>query len=310
MVKELSLVTPFFNEEENIEELCRAVDAYAKGKPFKIEMILVDDGSIDNSVAILKEQKLENITAKLVKLSKNYGSHVAIRAGINSATTEYCMFFSADLQEPVEIIGQMVDELELGYDYVCARKKVTGTGYLERNFSNLYSVLVRKLAVKSFPTGGVNNILFNNKIKENLERQAERNSSIFLQIIDMGYKMGIVDVEYGVRKRGTSKWTLGKRIKLLIDSFVSFSFFPIRLVTAVGFFLFFCGVFTGLLAVIIKFFHLMPLAMGWPTLISIIAMGFGITNISLGIIAEYMWRTYDYTRSRAVYLVDETIKLG
>ena len=151
--------------------------------------------------------------------------------------------------------------------------------------------------------------MFNAKIRDNLNRHIEANSSIFLQILNMGYRFTLITCNYKERAKGKSKWTLGKKVKLFIDSFVAFSFAPIRFISVLGILLAVLGFLFGLSVVIIRLFHLYPLSLGWPTLVSVLTIGFGITNISLGIIAEYLWRTLDAARDRPVFLIDEEIPL-
>jgi len=306
---DISVIIPFLNEEENINDLCITLDNYANGKPYKIEAIFIDDGSIDRSVEILGEYKFSSIWAKIICLSKNYGSHAALRAGVSRAAGEYCMFFSADLQEPVNLIGLLYEKVTSGYDLVGVQKGYVKVSFFEKIFSKLYAMLMRKFAVKTYPDNGINNVIFNNKIREQLNKNIELNSSIFLQILNMGYRFTTITCDYDDRKKGKSKWTLNKKIKLFIDSFISFSFAPIRFISILGFLMAIPGFIFAFIILIIRLFNIYPLAIGWPTLISILMIGFGITNISLGIIAEYLWRTLDASRGRPLFIIDREIEL-
>jgi dolichol-phosphate mannosyltransferase len=137
-----------------------------------------------------------------------------------------------------------------------------------------------------------------------VNKNVEANSSIFLQILGLGFRQESISYKKRERQTGVSKWTLSKKIKLFIDSFVAFSYAPIRFVTIVGIIFFIVGMIWTLYIVIRKIFF-QDLAAGWPALMSILMIGFGITNISLGIIAEYLWRTLDASRKRQVYIIDE-----
>ena len=165
---------------------------------------------------------------------------------------------------------------------------------------------MRKYAVKEFESGGINSIMMNQKMLDALNQNIESNSSIVLQILSYGYKHITISLEYHARSGGKSKWTLSKKIKLFIDSFVAFSFTPIRLVSLTGIVMFLIGCIIGAVAIINKLVNpLVPI--GYSTIASILALGFGITNISLGIIAEYLWRTYDAARKRPVFLISDVI---
>ena len=306
---DISVIIPFLNEEDNMIDLCTTLDQYSAGKNYKVEAIFVDDGSTDKSVEILQKYNFSFIYAKMIKLSKNFGSHAAIRAGVSKATGMYTMFFSADLQEPVELIGLLYEKIKEGYDLVGVQKGEVRVSLFEKMFSRIYAKLMQKYAVNSFPNGGINNVIFNEKVRNELNKNIELNSSIFLQILNIGFKFSPITCDYIERAKGKSKWTLGKKIKLFIDSFVSFTFAPIRFISIIGILLSLLGFIFALFLIIVRIFNIFPLSMGWPTLISILMICFGITNISLGIIAEYLWRTLDASRSRPLFIIDEEIVL-
>ena len=166
---------------------------------------------------------------------------------------------------------------------------------------------MQKYALSSYPDKGFDIVLFSKKVQQNLNSNIESNSSIFLQILSLGYKQTTVSYDKKARKVGKSKWTLSKKIKLFIDSFIAFSYAPIRLVSIIGISFFVIGFVWSVYLVSRKLF-LNDLASGWPALYSTLLLGFGITNISLGIIAEYLWRTLDSSRKRPVFIIDEIIE--
>lgn len=309
MKADISVITPVFNEAENVEDLCLALDEYAKDKPYKLELIFVDDGSSDNSFKKVSTYPFKNAVAKAVALSKNYGSHAAIRAGLTQATGKYSMFFSADLQEPVELIGMLYDKMQEGYDIVYVQKRKTETSKSEGILSKLFARLTRKYAVQNFPPGGVNNLMCTEKIRNLVNERIEPNSSIFLQIMDMGFHHTIIDCDYVARQKGKSKWTFGRKIKMFIDSFVSFSFAPIRAVTIIGLIFSFIGIVYAIYIVVMKLFNFHTFAAGFPTLIAVVLVGFGLTNIAIGVIAEYLWRTFDAARNKQVFIIDKTVDI-
>lgn len=306
--KGMSIIVPFLNEEEGIELFCTEFDKYVGTLSFPIEVVFVNDGSTDKSVELIRKQTFTNIAkVQIIDLSKNYGSHAAIRAGVSKASYDICTWLGSDLQEPLELIPLSYEKITgEGYDAVYVEKKSVGVSAANRAFSKMYSKMMQKYAVKSYSSGGTSTIVFNGKIKKFLNDNIEGNSSIMLQIMDAGFKYFNVSLDYKERAAGASKWTLQKKIKLLIDSFVSFSFMPIRLVSIIGVLMFVIGVFVGVFSVINKLVN-PDVPMGYSTLISIMAMGFGITNISLGIIAEYLWRAYDAARRRPVFIISEEI---
>lgn len=301
---EISVVIPFLNEAENIPDLIAAFEAFAPTLDVPIEVVFVDDGSTDESVSILERTQFQNFSAQIVRLSRNYGSHPAVRAGFSVAKAPNCVWLGADLQEPLEIIRMGYEKIRAGYDLVCVQKRSVQVSASEGVFSRLYSKLIRRYAIADYPERGVNTIFFNEKIKAQLNRNPEANSSVVLQCLSMGFRQTVIDVDYVERKRGVSKWSFAKKLKLMIDSFVAFSYFPIRMVSVMGFLFALIGGLVALYVVVVKVSGVAEVTLGWPSLLSILMIGFGLTNISLGIIAEYLWRTLDASRNRPAYLID------
>lgn len=306
----ISVIIPFLNEEENVAALVAALDRYFSAKKqYEAEVIFVNDGSTDNSVSILRQQAHVHYSARIVSFSRNFGSHAALRAGIQHASGDYVTFMYADLQDPLELIDRMADAATSGKgDIIWATRNSTDNGFAEQTFSKLYSGLMKKYVSKAYPAKGFDIVLFSRKVAALLNANMESNSSIFLQILTLGFRQDFIFYDKQPRQKGKSKWTLSKKIKLFIDSFIAFSYAPIRFVTAVGIFLFILGIAFSAYLIIRKLVY-NDLESGWPMLISILMLGFGITNISLGIIAEYLWRTLDSARKRPVFIIDEVIDL-
>ncbi len=306
----MSIIVPFLNEEEGIHLFCEKIDEYAGRVDFDLEIIFVDDGSTDRSVEMLKEYEFKNIiSSKIVRLSKNYGSHAAIRAGLTKAGYDICTWLGSDLQEPFELLEQSYKMIvQDSCDAVYVEKKSVEVSFFNRLFSKIYSGLMRRFAVKSYSSSGISTIVFNRKIKDHLNGNIEANSSIMLQIMNAGFRYQLISLEYGKRAAGSSKWTLSKKIKLFIDSFVAFSFMPVRLISIMGILIFMTGILFGIISIVLKCTDPGRLV-GIYVLICVFGLGFGITNISLGIIAEYLWRAYDAARKRPVFIISDVVDL-
>jgi len=306
----ITIIVPFLNEAASIPALVDALNKYAdQCEHFDIELIFVNDGSNDDSANLLMQSKHIYYKAKLISFSKNFGSHAALRAGILHSTGDFITFMYADLQDPVTLIDELYQKCKEGSEIVWAVRNQTDNGFAERTFSKFYSSLMRKYAISSYPEKGFDIVMFSTKIKKILNESIEANSSIFLQILTLGYKQDTIGYEKAARKFGKSKWTLSKKIKLFIDSFVSFSFAPIRLVSIMGFVIFLIGLIWSCYILFRKFIF-NDLESGWPTIICVLLLGFGITNMSVGILAEYTWRTLDASRKRSVFLIDEVKQLN
>ena len=307
----ISIIIPFLNEEENIVSLVTTLSDYFETETrFEVEVIFVNDGSTDNSKKLLTEQNHKNYSSKIISFSKNFGSHAALRAGIMNATGDYVTFMYADLQDPIQLISQLYDKIQEGNkEIIWATRNTTNNGFFESSFSKIYSSLMKKYVSNSYPEKGFDIVMFSNKVTKVINQNIEANSSIFLQILTLGFHQDFIFYDKQPREKGKSKWTLAKKIKLFIDSFVAFSYAPIRFVTIIGICLFFSGIGFSLYLFTRKMLY-NDLVSGWTMLISILTIGFGITNISLGIIAEYLWRTFDSSRKRPVFIIDDIIDLN
>ncbi|WP_257710807.1 glycosyltransferase [Gramella sp. MT6] len=307
---QVSIVIPVYNEEENVLFLVEQLNEYfQKENRFTAEIIFVNDGSTDDTYNRLKSIPHKHYSYKIISFSRNFGSHSALRAGILRAEGDFVTFMYADLQDPLTLVSRMYEQVQdKGIDICWAFRNSSASAGPEKFFSLLYALLMRKYAVANFPKKGFDVVLFSRKVKECLDKNLESNSSVFIQILSFGFKQTSITYDKRERKHGKSKWTLSKKIKLLIDSFVAFSFAPIRLVSIIGFVFFMVGIIWTVIIVLRKLLF-DDLASGWPALLSILLVGFGITNISLGIIAEYLWRTLDASRKRPAFIIDE-IKEG
>ena len=305
----VSVIIPIYNEYEGIPALVETLNAFFGAHPYlRPEVVFVNDGSKDGSVERLLEMTHSSYKARVISLSRNFGSHAALRAGISIASGELVCFNYADLQDPLELIIQMEEKTKEGNEIIWAHRESTKVSLGEKTFSSFYAYLMKKFAFSNFPEKGFDIVMFNNKVASQVKNNVEANSSIFLQILGMGFRQTSITYKKRERKTGVSKWTISKKIKLFIDSFVAFSYAPIRLVTIIGISMFFIGfLWTAYIITRKLIYH--DLASGWPALMSILMIGFGITNISLGIIAEYLWRTLDASRKRPVFIIDKIIEL-
>jgi dolichol-phosphate mannosyltransferase len=304
----ISIIIPFLNEYDNIPHLAQSLNEFtSKHNQLTFEVILVNDGSTDDSVSLIKKTKFPDHT-KLVSLSQNYGSHAALRAGIFNSTGQFVSFMYADLQDPLSLVIEMYQKAQEGFDIVWATRNEVQNKWSERVFSQQYAKLMQRYVNKKYPDRGFDIVMFNQKSREELNKNIESNSSIFLQILNFGFKQSFIFYNKQARAAGKSKWTFQKKVKLLIDSFIAFSYAPIRFVSIMGMLFFMLGAIWTFY-IIGRKIMLNDLQSGWPALTSILLLGFGITNISLGIVAEYLWRTLDSSRKRPVFIVDEIITL-
>jgi dolichol-phosphate mannosyltransferase len=305
----VSVIIPLYNEQENIDRLVGELNNCFKNEDaFSAEIIFVNDGSTDGTLHHLKNAPHQFYTFKIISFSRNFGSHAALRAGTLKAKGDYITFMYADLQDPLSLVGELYLEMvNKETDIAWAFRSTTRSTKSEKIFSRTYASLMRRFAIPNFPKEGFDVVMFSKKVKTCLDQNIENNSSIFIQILSLGFSQAAITYNKRERLLGRSKWTLSKKIKLLIDSFVAFSFAPIRLVSILGITFFILGI-CWTCYIIFRKIVFNDLESGWPALISILMVGFGVTNISLGILAEYLWRTLDASRKRPVFVIDEIVE--
>ncbi len=302
----ISIIVPIYYNELNIPHLYEEMKAKILSRTdFEAEIVCVDDGSKDGSYKALLELREKDERFKIVKLSRNFGSHTAILAGFAHATGDCMTMVAADLQEPLEIIIEMYEKWKQGKKVVIAVRKDREDGFFQKLFSNTYYSLMQKYALKDMPKGGFDCFFIDKKVRDVLVTMSEKNSSIVGQVLWTGFEM---DKIYYVRKKreiGKSKWTFSKKIKLFIDSFMAFSYVPIRFISTLGIFISIIGFISAIFLIANKLIYDVPVQ-GWTTMMITVLILSGIQMLTLGVIGEYLWRNFDETRGRPTYIVEET----
>ena len=302
----VSIIVPIYYNELNIPHLYEQMkEKILSRTDFEAEIVCVDDGSKDGSYKALLELREKDNRFKVVKLSRNFGSHTAILAGFAHATGDCMTMVAADLQEPLEIIIEMYEKWKQGKKVVIAVRKDREDGFFQKLFSNTYYSLMQKYALKDMPSGGFDCFFIDKKVRDVLVSMNEKNSSIVGQVLWAGFEM---DKIYYVRKKreiGESKWTLSKKIKLFIDSFMAFSYVPIRFISTLGIFISIVGFILAVFLIVNQFMFNVPVQ-GWTTMMITLLMLSGIQMLTLGVIGEYLWRNFDESRGRPTYIVEET----
>jgi polyisoprenyl-phosphate glycosyltransferase len=305
----LSLIIPVLNEEENIPHLVAAVDAaFAQSADVELEMLFVDDGSKDATYAVLSELAARDPRVKALRFARNFGSHAALLAGFTHCTGDAGAYLAADLQDPPEMMLTMLAKWREGAFVVWGTREQRDDPLSARLFSRLYSSLMRRIALRDMPSTGLDLCLVDRRVMEAVVAMREKNTSIFGLILWTGFPQVFVPYHRQSRKRGKSRWTLGKKLKLVVDSFVSFSFTPIRLVTYMGVGLSMLGFAYGAFIAVRALMGLTPVG-GWATLVTLLVTLSGVQLLMLGIVAEYLWRTFDEARGRPPYVLRDALGL-
>ncbi|MCL2839404.1 MAG: glycosyltransferase family 2 protein [Defluviitaleaceae bacterium] len=303
-MSKLSIIIPVYFSADTLMDCYLDLKENVLGKIEDYELILVDDGSGDNSYEVCLEIASCDDKVRLIKLSRNFGSHAACFAGMVACTGDCCTIKAADLQEPSTLILDMYERWKKGNRVVLAVREDREDSLSQKMFANMYYGLVKKFVSTKMPASGFDCYLLDRKAIEALKLLDERNSAITLQILWSGFKTDTVSYTRLARQKGTSRWTLGKKIKLVIDSFVSFSPAPIRFIEWVGaIFAIGAGVW-GTVLIILGFLGVIDVQ-GWVTLMVVILFSSGLILLVLGILGEYIWRILDVAQNRPVYFIEE-----
>ena len=305
----LSVIIPCYYNELNIpvtsKELIDNERLFPTGVEF--EYVMVDDGSKDNTLAELKKFRDQQPgKVKIVKLSGNFGSYNAIQAGMKYATGDCTVVIAADLQDPPELMVKMYEYWLKGVKLVVANRDEREDGFVSRLFSENYQKLIRKYALPDLPKGGFDYCLFDRQLREQVTTMNETNTNSLYLLMWLKYDFVSIPYTRKVRKIGKSRWTLKKKIKLFVDSFVSFSYAPLRLITTAGLVLGFISCSYALFVIIARLCGAIVLQ-GWTSMMVVFLVISSFQMMALGIIGEYLWRNLEAGRKRPPYIVDEVL---
>lgn len=301
----ISIIIPVHNEKENIPVLYERLSAVAnEASDYVFEFIFVDDYSSDNSFEILKSYTKQDNRVKILKFSKNFGSHVACFAGLSYCTGNAATVISADMQEPPELIPQLIHKWQQKYGVVWAVREEREEPAIKLLLAKLYYFIMRKIALKEFPLRGADMFLIDRKVIDVITVTKEKNTSLFGLICWSGFNQATIPYKREKRISGKSNWTFSKQVKIAIDSFVSFSYLPIRLSSYAGFLISFSG-FLYALFIIVRYFFYKGEVAGWSSLMVVLLIVSGIQLLILGILGEYLWRSLEESRKRPLFIIEE-----
>ena len=306
----ITIITPCYYNELNLPVYAERMIENERNFPPDVtfEYILIDDGSKDNTWAEMQNfyNKYPD-KVKIIKLVRNFGSTNAVYSALEYATGDCNCIISADLQDPPEILAKMYSHWSKGYKLVLANRTNRDESFFQKLFANATHNMVRKWGLKNLPQGGFDMNLFDREVKETIIKMNDKNSFFPYLLIWMGYEH--VSIPYVRQKRtiGKSSYTLTKKIKIFIDSFVAFSYFPVRAISTLGITLGILSFAYGIIIILRKFFGGVAIT-GWSSMMVVVLFVSSFQMIGLGIIGEYVWRALDASRARPNYIIDKVLK--
>ena len=306
-MSKISIVVPVYYNADTLELLYEDMKEKILGKLGEYELVFVDDGSGDDSWKVMNSLWERDPHVRLVKLSRNFGEHAALLAGLSVCTGDCAVTKQADLQEDSSIILEMYDSWKKGNKVVLAVRKERKENPVKVFFANMYYAIIRKIVNKNMPVGGCDCYLVDRKVIEVLERLDEKNSSLTLQVLWAGFRKDMIYFVRQDREIGKSRWTLSKKVKLVMDSVMSFSYFPLRLMSGLGIAFNILAMILLVSVLVEKFTNGTPIV-GWASLMCVVLCSTGVIMLMLGILGEYIWRTLDAARTRPPYIIDEMLE--
>ena len=307
-MKKLSIVIPVYFEENVIGVIYSRLKDILSRISYNYEIIFVDDGSMDRTLELLKEIASKDKSVKIISFSRNFGHQVAITAGIDEASGDGIILMDADMQDPPEVILEMIVKWEKGYDVVYAKRKHRiGESFFKKTTASIFYKLFNKLTDVKIPLDTGDFRLIDRKIKNDLFKMREKNRFVRGIISWLGYRQTFVEFERLKRVSGETKYPLRKMIKFAYDGITSFSVFPLKIALNIGFFSILIALFLVFYAIYQYLFFPTVTIPGWTSILVAVVFFGGVQLFTIGIIGEYVGRIFEESKNRPLYIISEKI---
>jgi dolichol-phosphate mannosyltransferase len=297
----ISIVTPAFNEAQNLENLHARIVETMRTLGGEWEWIVVDDHSRDDTFGVLQRLSVSDSRVRGVRLARNSGSHVAIACGMRLAGGDAVVMMAADLQDPPETLGAMLDRWRRGAHVVWAVRRTRPGDRSHAGFAALYYWIVRRvIGLREMPATGADFFLADRRVVEAFRTFPERTTSLFNHLTWMGFRQEYVEYEKQPRAAGASGWTLAKKIRLVIDSVTAFSNAPLRWCSYLG-----AAMLVVALALTGAGVVLLPeLGGGLLLVLAVLFALSGVQMVALAIVGEYVWSALAEARRRPQFVIE------
>ena len=304
----MSVVVPAFNESHTVRDVHAAlVEMFRAQLPdWDYEIIYVDDGSRDDTFVHMQALAAADPRAKVLKFANNRNSHMAIKAGYEHSTGDVACFYAADMQDPPELIPQMLAALKSPIEIVWAIREERDDPFFTKLFSRVFWWVVRVVAFPDVPRSGVDVAMIGPLAIKCLNRYHERNISVHGILLHLNLPSTQVQYERKERRFGSSKWTFDRKLKLMADFLVGHSYIPLRLMSYTGILFAILGFLFTFVELWLHFVSNEPGSIWMTVLAAILLMG-SMQMVMLGILGEYLWRTLDESRKRPEYIVEQAL---
>jgi glycosyltransferase involved in cell wall biosynthesis len=301
----ISIVVPVFNEETVLPEFHQEMTEVISAQPFEFEIVYVNDGSLDNTLRRINELRQSDKSITLIDLSRNFGKEIALTAGLHKAVGDAVVVIDADLQDPPELIPELICEWQNGYDVVYAqRTHRKGESFLKKTAAHFFYRIIKRVNKIDIPEDTGDFRILSRRAVNALNSFGEQHRLMKGLFAWIGYRQKAVQYQRDSRHAGQTKWNFLKLWNLALDGITSFTIAPLKISTYLGL-LTAAGAFAyGIYMIIDTLFHGNPVP-GYPSLIVIILMLGGVQLVAIGILGEYLGRIFNETKRRPLYFVNE-----
>jgi polyisoprenyl-phosphate glycosyltransferase len=302
----LSVIVPLYNEELVIDEMYQRLTQVLEGNKLNYEILLVNDGSKDRTLSLAKEITERNKRVKLISFSRNFGHQIAVTAGMDRACGQVVVIIDADLQDPPEVILEMIAKWKEGFQVVYGvRKKREGESVFKRATAALFYRLLRKMTSVNIPVDTGDFRLMDRKVVDNMKIMRERSRFVRGMVSWVGFKQDKVEYVRESRFAGETKYPFKKMLKFALDGMLSFSQLPLKLASALGFICAILSFVFFLYGFIMRIFYPELVIPGWTSIFVASLFVGGVQLMCVGILGEYVGRIYEELKGRPLYIIDE-----
>ncbi|MBC1936540.1 glycosyltransferase family 2 protein [Listeria grandensis] len=306
MTTKISVVIPLYNEEAVIEQTYHRLKNVMENLAMDYELLFVNDGSKDATLSLVQALSFTDPHVKCLVFSRNFGHQIAITAGTDYANGDVVIIIDADLQDPPELIPEMVQKWQQGYDVVYAQRiKRNGETFFKKWSAKMFYRALHKLTDVEIPVDTGDFRLMDKKVYNELKKLNEKNPFVRGLVSWLGFKQTALAYERDERAAGETKYPLKKMLKLSMDGMTSFSYQPLKLASYAGVALSGAG-FIYMFIVLFQTLFTNTTVSGWSSMIIIQLLFSGFVLIILGMIGEYIGRIYDEVKDRPLYIVAES----
>lgn len=302
----LSIVVPVYNEEESIEIFIKEVEEKTKSLPLEKIFYFVNDGSTDKTLKIIKKLAEKRDDIQYISFSRNFGKEAALLAGLEVAVGDFVTIMDVDLQDPPEILPEMFEKLQEGYDVVGTRRTSrTGEPPIRSFFAKLFYKIINKISKTQIVDGARDYRLMTRQVVDSILNLQESNRFSKGLFSWVGYEVTYLEYENRERSRGQTSWSFWSLLRYSVDGFVNFSELPLNIATFVGILCFFISIILSLFYTV-KTLVWGDSVQGFPTLVILVLMLGGLQLLASGIIGKYLAKTFIEVKKRPNYIIKES----